>query len=322
MKKSISILIMCGLLISLSACSSSDNSSTGDEQPTSAITTTYDNEQDTEKNENSGVTSSITHVVSNESSSTTDDETYEDVNYKEFAYIGDRQVQYQEEDEKYLILFSLKDSNNNYTSSSGVANITIVDGEKNTLFSKEINFDDSDFNDWTNQFRDNTRKMCGLFIERNEIEGGISNTGTLSLDVTLEDGTYFDTHTESIFNLPEKSLEIILPELPVHVNNESYKVTSYCEISEITYTSEIMYDNTASITMEWIVKLTGKTAEENESDRAAVGYKLLDSKGIIVDSGDILVGPLAVGETMKTDVRFFDLDPNEKYTLQLMDTKF
>ena len=47
--------------------------------------------------------------------------------------------------------------------------------------------------------------------------------------------------------------------------------------------------------------------------------KLLDSTGVIVDSGTIYVSPLGVGESARETEYFYDLNPNEIYTLKLLD---
>lgn len=37
------------------------------------------------------------------------------------------------------------------------------------------------------------------------------------------------------------------------------------------------------------------------------------------DSGTIMTGDVALGETIAEDMNIYDLDPNETYTLTLMD---
>ena len=235
------------------------------------------------------------------------------------GFISDRRVQYNEAQGQYIVFFGLKDNDKNYTYASGIASITIKDEKQNVLLSKEIAFTKGDFTDWNNQSWDTSRYLCGLYINRAEIAGSTSINGTLGLKVTLDNGIWFEETSLSITSLPEKQLQIMLPELPVSIADYNYSYTSYCEVRKISYTNQISYNGTATITLEMIVTLTGKTAYQNRSDTTQIGYKLFDSDGIVVDSGNIFVTPLAVGESARVTQVIYDLDPNMVYTLKLTD---
>ena len=55
------------------------------------------------------------------------------------------------------------------------------------------------------------------------------------------------------------------------------------------------------------------------SSEVAVGYKIYDSEGIVVDSGHIYSNPIGIGEISKESFMVFDLDPRETYTMTFMD---
>ncbi len=236
-------------------------------------------------------------------------------------YISDRRVQYEEADDQYIVFFGLKNVYKEYISSAGVADISITDENNNMLFHKEIAFTEQDFTEWTNQSWDSSRYLCGLYIDRSEIKGGLSVFGTLSLQVTCADGSLFDPDKLSIYDLPEKQVEMILPDFPLELTDKAYSYTSRYEVSSLSYKSSLSYDGTASVTVEMLVKLLSKSSRKNESDYVHIAYKLIDSDGIVVDSGSMLVGPLEVGDTMRDTDYFYNLDPNETYTLKLFDYK-
>lgn len=240
---------------------------------------------------------------------------------QKLTYISDRRVQYNEADEQYVVFFGLQDQNNNYMDGSGTAEITIKDSNNNVLYSQSLRFAPSDFTEWTNTTWDSSRYLCGLYIDREDIAGSTSTSGTLSIKVTMDDGVYFDWKNCSIYDLPEKSMTILLPELPTEVADSSYSYVSILTIKEITYTSSISYDGSANVTFTFLVTLTEKSSKENESASTKIGYKLYDSDGVVVDSGTIYVTPLAEGETARENEYIYNLDPNETYTLKLMNAK-
>ena len=239
----------------------------------------------------------------------------------ELTYISDRRVQYNEADEQYVIFFGLQDQNKNYMDGSGTAEITIKDSNGNILYSQNILFTSSDFTSWTNTTWDNSRYLCGLFIDRSDIQGSTSTSGTLSLKVIMNDGVWFDAYNCSISSLPEKSVHIVLPTLPTEVAYNSYDCVNILTIKNITYTSSLNYDGSASVTFTILVTLTAKSSDKNESSSTQIGYKLYDSDGVVVDSGTIYVTPLAEGETARETENIYDLNPNETYTLVLMNSK-
>ncbi len=90
-------------------------------------------------------------------------------------------------------------------------------------------------------------------------------------------------------------------------------------VQEITFESNIRSDGTMTVTFNFLISLDEKTAETNVVARVYVGYKLTDSSGIVRDSGTIMTGDVALGETIAEDMNIYDLDPNETYTLTLID---
>lgn len=251
------------------------------------------------------------------------DTNYNDNDYEEeststsIQYISDRRVQYDDTNKYHIVFFGLKDATNTYLSASGTASITITDETNTNLFKKDIPFTSNDFTDWTNQHWDSSRYLCGIYIKDSELQGSASSSGTLSLKVTLDDGTYFDATALDISDLPSISVKINLPTIPATFKDMRYSsYTSTVQITKLEYKSEVNYDGEATLYFDVILKLVSKTDKINESSNVNLGYKLYDSEGIVVDSGHIYSDPIAVGESSKDSFNIYDLDPRDTYTLK------
>lgn len=119
----------------------------------------------------------------------------------DIGYLSDRKVQYEEEDNEYIVFFGLKNKAMEFIAAPGKAEITITAGGA-TLYQKTVAFKKSDFTNWTNPLWDSSRYLCGLRIKRSDIKGGTKNSGTLTLKVIIDDGTWFDPDDLTINNLP------------------------------------------------------------------------------------------------------------------------
>jgi len=273
--------------------------------------------------------SSADYVSSNESSQNEFDNSSEEDFESEYSeeydsgerWLGNRTVQYNEADEQYVVFFSFSKEQNStdYISEKGVANIIIKDSGGYIVFDKDINFSASDFSSWTNQSWDTSRYMCGLYINRSDIAGCASSSGTLELTVRLANGSRFATYNMSIYDLPPISVDIELPQLPANYTDSRYSYTQSVEVSSIEYSSQSYSDGTATVTLKAKITLKYKSKNTNESSSVHVGYKLYNSEGIVVASDQISSTSIAVGETTIATESIYDLDPRESYTLVLMD---
>ena len=250
------------------------------------------------------------------------EESSEDSYYvQEVTYISNRSVQYTEAQDMYNVMFSFLDQNNEPMKTSGTAKISIKDNKDNILYEKSIDFDESDFTEWTNQVRDDSTLGCWLNIPKNDVKGGASYRGKMTLEVTGTD-MHFDPFDMDMSNLPEKQVEIKLPETPVTHTDRSYsRVISYVTIHSLTYKQTYLSsDGEASVEFEALISLDDKTGEDNISSSAEVGYKVYDEDDIVVTSGDIYTNNLAIGEKSKKTFTVNHLDPMKIYTLKLFDS--
>lgn len=231
-------------------------------------------------------------------------------------YISDRRVQYDEAKEQYIVFFGLQDAANTYLSGTGTASISIMDETDVTLFKKDISFSSEDFTEWTNQQWDSSRYMCGLYINKSELLGSASSSGTLTLEVTLDDGTYFEGDKLYISDLPPVSVNITLPQVPTTLKVSDYFSTETIQINKLEYKSDVNYDGTATLVFDVILKLLSRTGGSSGSHSVSFGYKLRNSDGIVVDSGSVYSNPISVGETSKSSINVYNIDPRDTYTLE------
>ena len=95
------------------------------------------------------------------------------------------------------------------------------------------------------------------------------------------------------------------------------------KVTEITYYFEESYDGNVelviTITGQRVDKLAGSIFDDNTSYHCNIGYKLVDSDGYTVKSGEFWTPQLAPEEKFKNvSETFYGLEPGE-YTLVLID---
>lgn len=292
MKKIIAFIIFALLLVSAISCSAGKNESNIE----------ADNEnQKIENNDADEITTSPE----------SDENTY--IGW----LIGNRRVEYYPAEKQFILRFSLSHDNasENYISASGTAHVIITDKSEYVIYDRILQFDESDFRGWNNQSWDGSRYMCGLTIPISDIEGSSSSTGVLSLDVSLEDGSTFPNFNMEINNLPSLSVNINLPSVP-YDTVDKYNSSAIFTISNITYESTMSYDGTANV--EFTVTSTLTSNGESGDEYANITYKLLNSSGVVVDSGTFYGNEVSVGETSIDTFSIYNLQPRDTYTLKLI----
>ena len=294
MKKVLALMLAMVLVLSLAACGQGEGSIT--ETTTETTTTTEKPTKPIETTEEAAPTTP--------------------------AYIGERTVEYHKEDDRFIVFFALQDENKNYMAADGTANIKFFDNSQNVLYDKSIDFTVLDFTEWSNTYRDGTKNMCGIYIDKKDIKNGISDSGVVSLSV-VGDGFWFEEYNMNVDNLPKKELTVKLPSVPCEIINYGYdgSIETKLSVESVDYSSEI-YDYNGKATVRFSLKvklLENHTA--SSSTYSQVGYKLKDSTGLVVDSSNVMVNSAGVGETVKAEILSLDLDPNETFTLTFENTK-
>ncbi len=258
-----------------------------------------------------------------------DDDYYNDDNWDDdysddTYYISNRNVQYDEATGKNQVLWSISKgtTEGDYIAIDATVHIRVVNNSGDTVLDKDYAVTSDEYHTGTNTF-DHTPILYGwLNIDEEDYIKGNTDEGTLYLSATLDNGSSFSEAAYSITHLPLKSLNIKLPDLPLTINNYYYEETPQRIIQVINADIEYVSNDDASITAELIVKatMTYNAEGEGHSDSTSIGYKLKDSEGTVVDSGEMFIDPMCVGETVKDSMSFYELDLNESYTLEFIDT--
>ncbi len=227
--------------------------------------------------------------------------------------------QYNEETNDYSVFFGLLNKNGKYIAADVDADIRIVDDDGNKLYSATRSVSKEDFNYYTNQIV-GTRYLANVKIKASEIAEGTSLNGTVYLRVNKDDSVRFDeVNCEALYCLPVKSVTLTAEPLPAELEVKGYDG----EIESVIRIDDVSYDFDDSISHWLKITLAGVKTYSNEkqsymSSYDIISYKLYDSGGYLVDSGNVFLNSLAVGDKFKDDsIVIYDVKPGEAYTLKL-----
>lgn len=227
-------------------------------------------------------------------------------NSSKVHYIGDRQIWYDDTNNRYVLVFALKDSDHNYLAAPAVVEIKIVNDSGTTVYADTKIVKSSDFKNW---YYDNgtTKKYQGtIYI----------NDSDIPKDKGIGKKICFTVHSDGYFNFSESTLtmptRIIIPTFPKTINYHSYVSV---KITNITYKI-----NSSSVYLYFAGEKTYDSRGNNYSRDCGIGWKLYDSEGYLIDSGTYYTDSLKVGDKFKDGewrIRK-TLNAGEIYTLELL----
>ena len=196
MKRLICFMLVVLLLIGLTGCHS--NGYSGDEY-SSASGTVVDNGEYNNDSDNDYSNENEADVNNNyDTNNSVDYETDSTV-----EYISSRSVQFDQHKNIYTLFFGFKNISETFIDASGTASVLIADNNGRQLFKKDIKFTENNFSQWEKSTWTTSRYLCSLDIDASNFPHSDSSYGTLTLSVTLDDGTYFNEHNLTIYDLPE-----------------------------------------------------------------------------------------------------------------------
>lgn len=241
-------------------------------------------------------------------------------------YISNRSIQYEETTKEFIFLFSLLDANEFELRVNATVEMRIVNDNGEVVYSSTQYVKPNNYGTWSNNFG-KSWVAASIYIPISQIKDGSSDSGIFYYKV-YTDTANFNEFSLSIYgNLPKKNLindcSLKLPSLPVVVTDNSLGNYMDIKVTEINYRFEEAYDGNVelviTITGQRLDKLTGSMFDDNTSYHCKIGYKLLDSEGYIVKSGEFWTPQLAPEEKFKNvSETFYALEPG-KYTLVLID---
>lgn len=239
-------------------------------------------------------------------------------------YIGDRSVDYNSTYKEHRLFFSLMPADQTKrVASSGVAKIRIVNDDNVEVFNKQIQFNESNFSNWSNI--SGTKYLCCLKISESELTKSSSTKGKLTFSVALTGGETFDDYSISVDNLPLQDLrelcKITLPTIPMnfsYLNSINNKTICSANVTEIDYYSaEKRYDGKYIANIKVSGVKTYDKDGDNYSRSCEIGYKLYDDD-LVVRSGEIYTTQISVGEKFEYKLELSGLEKGS-YRLELLD---
>ena len=234
---------------------------------------------------------------------------------KKVKWISERDIDNLDDEQKFRLMFSLKDANENWLKVPVVVAMKITNDNGEIVYKATRIVKTSDYSGWTNGYGKKWT-AAAIYIPYADITPGTTSKGVISFEV-YNDYVSFNTGTLTISSgLPLKPTTIIMPTLPRTLHEYSYnnRINSSVTITNITY--EISGD-------DLYIYFTGEKTYDKEGNNYSrsckVGWKLYDSDGYILDSGTFYSPGIAVGEKFRNEKAYaWDvIQPGETYRLEI-----
>lgn len=227
--------------------------------------------------------------------------------------------QYNEGTNDYSIFFGLLNKNDEYIAADVDADICIMDEDGNELYSATRSITKEDFGYYTSKAA-GEQYLANIKIKASEISEGTSSSGTVYLTIYRDDSVMFDeVNCKALYCLPIKDITLSAEPLPAEL-----AVKGFDGITEsVIQIDDVSYDFDGSISPMLRITLAGVKTYSNDnsshwSTYDIISYKLYDSGGYMVDSGNVYLSSLATGDKFKDDsIVIYDAKPGESYTLKL-----
>ena len=223
--------------------------------------------------------------------------------------------QYNEGTSDYSLFFGLADKNGNPLSAEVDVDIRVVNDEGEEVYTGTKSVSPDDFNYYTSQAA-GEQYLANVRIPAAEIKAGKSASGKVYFTVYKEKVVQFDeANCNVLYDLPIEDVQVTFDSFPLDlkVNNFMGNTASVIRIQGAEFKFDKDYSPHLTIT------ITGeKKSGSSDSGYDMISYKLYDSAGYLVDSGNIYLSSLSAGDKFKDDsVVIYDITPGESYTFQL-----
>jgi hypothetical protein len=223
--------------------------------------------------------------------------------------------QYNEGTDDYSIFFGLADKNDKPLSADIDVDIRIVNNENEEVYTGTKSISVDDFGYYTSP-ASGEQYLANVRIPSTEITAGKSASGKVYFTVYKEDVIQFEeVNCDALYCLPIKDVQVTFDEFPLELKVKDFMggTASVIQIQGAEYQFDKQYSPQLTITV------TGeKKSGNSNSGYDMISYKLYDSAGYMVDSGQIYLSSLSTGDKFKNDsVVIYDIVPGESYVFQL-----
>ncbi len=223
--------------------------------------------------------------------------------------------QYNEGTSDYSIFFGLADKNDKPLAADVDVDIRIVNDENEEVYSGTKSVSSDDFGNYTSQAAGD-QYLANVRIPAAEITAGKSANGKVYFTVYKENEVQFDeVNCDALYCLPIEDVQVTFDEFPLDLKVKDFMggTASVIQIQGAEYKFDKDYSPRLNIT------ITGeKKSGSGNSGYDMVSYKLFDSAGYMIDSGNVYLSSLSAGDKFKDDsVVIYDVIPGESYVFQL-----
>lgn len=223
--------------------------------------------------------------------------------------------QYNEGTSDYSIFFGLADKNDKPLAADVDVDIRIVNDENEEVYSGTKSVSSDDFGNYTSQAAGD-QYLANVRIPAAEITAGKSANGKVYFTVYKENEVQFDeVNCDALYCLPIEDVQVTFDEFPLDLKVKDFMggTASVIQIQGAEYKFDKDYFPRLNIT------ITGeKKSGSGNSGYDMVSYKLFDSAGYMIDSGNVYLSSLSAGDKFKDDsVVIYDVIPGESYVFQL-----
>lgn len=225
--------------------------------------------------------------------------------------------QYNSGTNDYSLFFGLLDDREKYISADVNVDVRIVNDRGEEVYSATKSVLKKDFGTYESQAA-GKQFLANVRIPADDIQTGSSNNGTVYLTVYKGDTVRFDeVNCSALYCLPVADVQLYSPNVPVEINVRGYdgSTESKIRITEVEYTFEKEYTPQLKI-----VIIGEKTYGKNTLSYDIISYKLYDSNGFLIDSSNIYLNALGIGDKFKDEtITVYDVVPGEKYTIEFLE---
>ena len=225
--------------------------------------------------------------------------------------------QYNEGTNDYSVFFALLTKAERYVSADVDVDIRIVNDDGTEVYKATHSVSKNDFGYYTSQAA-GEQYLANVRIPASKISAGTNASGKVYLTVYKGDFLQFDeVNCTALYCLPTMDTQLVADGLPAEINVKGYdgKVESKIQVENVTYIYDKDYTSQLKITF------TGtKTFGETSSSYDMISYKIYDSQGYMVDSGNVYLRNLTAGDKFKDDtIVVYDVTPGETYTIKFFE---
>jgi len=223
--------------------------------------------------------------------------------------------QYNEGTSDYSLFFGLADKNDKPLSAGVDVDIRIVNDTDEEVYAGTKSVSTDDFGYYTSQAA-GEQYLANVRITAAEIKAGTSASGKVYFTVYKENAVRFDeVNCDALYCLPIEDVQVTFDSFPLDLKVKDFMggTASVIQIQGAEFRFDKDYSPRLNIT------ITGeKKSGSGNSGYDMISYKLFDSAGYMIDSGNLYLSALSAGDKFKDDsVVIYDIVPGEAYVFRL-----